>query len=73
MDLDYSPLLGGDGEPFGVLVIVAETTAKVRTQRALDRSQEQLNFAFDASGIVGSWDWNIAEDRVKADARFAEL
>ncbi|MBE7183080.1 MAG: PAS domain-containing protein [Methylobacterium mesophilicum] len=73
MDLDYSPLLGADGEPFGVLVIVAETTAQVITRRALARSQEQLSFAFDASGIVGSWDWSVAEDRVKADARFAEL
>lgn len=73
MNLDYSPLLGADGEPFGVLVIVDETTEQVRTQRALARSQEQLNFAFDASGIVGSWDWNIGTNSVKADARFAEL
>ena len=33
MDLDYSPVLGEDGEPAGVICILAETTERVSAER----------------------------------------
>src|SRR5271168_3247299 len=35
MNLDYSPVLGENGRPAGVLAIVVETTQRVLTERAL--------------------------------------
>ncbi|KQQ36235.1 diguanylate cyclase [Duganella sp. Leaf126] len=39
MDLDYAPILDEAGKPFGVLVVVVETTAKVRAVQQLRASE----------------------------------
>ncbi len=43
MDLDYSPAIGDDGRPAGVLAIVIETTARVAAERALQARAERLD------------------------------
>jgi len=43
MNLDYSPVLGDDGRPAGVLAIVIETTARVVAERALQARAERLD------------------------------
>jgi PAS domain S-box-containing protein len=46
MDLDYSPILGEDGQPAGIVAIVVETTERVMAQRRLGeqaRALETLN------------------------------
>jgi PAS domain S-box-containing protein len=47
MNLDYSPVLDENGEPFGVIAIVVETTAKVRAERWLQGEQERLRRMFE--------------------------
>ena len=42
MNLDYSPVLGEDGRPAGVIAIVVETTAKVQAERQLRITAEEL-------------------------------
>ncbi|UUR07605.1 PAS domain S-box protein [Sphingomonas glaciei] len=42
MNLDYSPVLGDDGCPAGVLAIVIETTTQVLAERALQARAERL-------------------------------
>lgn len=73
LDLDYSPVLGEDGRPLGVLAIVYDTTGRVKAEQALARSEESLSFALDAAGMVGIWDWDIINDCVTSDARFARM
>jgi len=73
MDLHYSPVLGEDGLPQAVLCVVLETTDQVLAKQALARSEERLSLALSGSGLVGTWDWDVANDRVTADDRFAEL
>ncbi|WP_376099205.1 sensor histidine kinase [Roseomonas sp. CCTCC AB2023176] len=34
---------------------------------------ERLAFALDVADVVGCWDWDVARDRVVADARFCRL
>lgn len=34
---------------------------------------ELSQHALEASGIIGVWDWDVPADRVRADARFAEM
>lgn len=56
---------------------VAERTwdavERVRTEAALRKSEERLQLAIEASGVVGTWDWDIQSDLVYADARFAQI
>ena len=42
MNLDYSPILGEDGRPEGVIAIVVETTGKVRAEGELRVAAEAL-------------------------------
>jgi len=47
MNLDYSPVLGDDGQPAGVIAIVVETTAGVQARRRLIAEREQFARLFD--------------------------
>jgi two-component sensor histidine kinase len=73
MNLDYSPVLGEDGRPAGVLAIVVETSQRVLTERALAKTEERLRQALNASGMVGTFDWHVQSDTFFSDARFAEM
>lgn len=73
LDLDYSPLLDDDGSAVAALAILAETTKRVRAEKALARSEERLSLALAASGIVGAWDMDISSRWITADARFAQM
>jgi PAS domain S-box-containing protein len=57
MNLDYSPVLGDDGRPAGVIAVVVETTEAVRTRRALEESEARLRFLDElAQAVAGSID-----------------
>ena len=73
MDLQYSPLLGDDGEPLGTLCIVQETTNRIMAEKALARSEERLSLALSGSSLVGTWDWDVRNDVVTADDKFAQM
>ncbi len=42
MDLDYSPVLSEGGDPAGVICVLADTTKRVRSERALRASEARL-------------------------------
>lgn len=42
-------------------------------EAALRDSEARFHFALDAASAVGTWDWDVRNDRVYADRRFAEL
>lgn len=73
MNLHYSPIVREDGQSMGTLCIVHETTDRVLAEKALARSEERLSLALDGSGLVGTWDWDIVNDIVTADDRFAGM
>ncbi len=55
MNLDYSPVLGEDGRPAGVIAIVVETTAKVKAEERLKSEGERLRQMFEqAPGFVAT-------------------
>ena len=73
--LSYSPIedptaSSGIG---GVLVTAVETTERVAIEAALRASEERYELALGAAGTIGTWDWDVANDRVVANAKFAEL
>ncbi|KPF62831.1 hypothetical protein IP69_19825 [Bosea sp. AAP35] len=47
MNLDYSPLLGGDGAPLGVIAFVVETTEKVVADRQLRDERLRLQQMYE--------------------------
>lgn len=73
LDLEYSPVLDAAGKAVAELVIVSETTKTIEAERALARSEEKLGFALAASGMVGVWDWDIAQNLVTSDVPFATM
>lgn len=53
LNLDYSPLLDGDGVPTGVIAFVAETTRRVLAERDIERGFETLRQMFEqAPGFI---------------------
>ncbi len=53
LNLDYSPLLGEDGRPAGVMAIVVEITDKVRIERELEAERKSLKLMFEqAPGFI---------------------
>jgi PAS domain S-box-containing protein len=72
-DLNFTPVIERDGTHSAVMVHAFETTEKVRARRALERSQERLRMALDASGMIGIWDFDLATGLVAVDDRFIKL
>jgi PAS domain S-box-containing protein len=73
MDLDYSPLRDEQGRPQGVLAVVVETTERVQAGERLRAANERMQLALDAGAVLGTWNWDIAADRLTGDGRFARV
>jgi len=72
-DYSFAPIFGQNGQVLGIFNQGNETTARLSAERALRASEERLEYALGASDTVGTWDWDVPNDRVIADARFAKL
>ncbi len=63
----------GTGTPRLVAVLFTDISAHRRAAIATQESEERLNQALAAGNGIGTWDWDIPNDRVKADERFSRL
>ncbi|CAN5227023.1 hypothetical protein BH09BAC2_BH09BAC2_10860 [soil metagenome] len=70
-DFSYSPIRLEDGEVGGVLVTVIETTEKVKAAKALKESEQELQFAIEATEL-GTWDLNPASNKFRGNRRLKE-
>jgi PAS domain S-box-containing protein len=57
----------------GVLVTAIEITDRVAEAAARRASEERYELALSAAGGIGTWDWDIVNDRLVANAHFAQL
>ncbi|TVT86107.1 PAS domain-containing protein [Pseudomonas sp. H3(2019)] len=84
LDLTYSPIRDERGQVSGILVTAIETNERRRialelkqhseaSLKAQHETEERLQLALAATDAVGTWDWDIGEDRFIADAHFAQL
>ena len=78
MNLYYNPLLDSAGHSHGMMCIVVETTNQIvaieqRTQAEaeLRSANERIELALNAGAVLGTWVWDIPNDRVTGDERFA--
>jgi PAS domain S-box-containing protein len=69
----FVPVFSADGEVEAVAGSTRDVTDNRRSEEKLRQSEERLSFALAAGGGVGTWDWNIPEDRVYCNARFADV
>ncbi len=72
-DYSFAPIFAAGGRVVGIFNQGTETTARLSAERALRASEERLEYALGASETVGTWDWDIPNDRLVADARFARI
>lgn len=72
-DYSFAPIFAADGSVVGIFNQGTETTARLTAERALRASEERLEYALGASETVGTWDWDIPNDKVVADSRFAKI
>jgi PAS domain S-box-containing protein len=47
MNLDYSPVIGENGKPVGVIAFVVETTKRVLAERQLSEERDRLSLMFE--------------------------
>ncbi len=66
-----APLRDAAGNVVGLIGSSIEITARKAAEEALRESEERFRFALDAAGGIGTWDWDIAGDRVHTSERFA--
>lgn len=69
----YSPVRDDAGRVAGLLCVTGETTETILTERARAATAERLDLAMSAGNTVGIWDWDVPNDTVTADSRFAAL
>jgi PAS domain S-box-containing protein len=81
----YAPVRDERGTVAGLLGICSETTEKLRGEKrrreaeialelsaaAVRASAERVSLALDAGAIVGTWIWQVGEERFRADEQFA--
>jgi PAS domain S-box-containing protein len=59
----FQPLTGADGKVAGIVAAIEDATRLKRVERALRAQARHLLRAQSIAG-VGSWEWNVLEDRV---------
>ncbi|MEP6617217.1 MAG: PAS domain-containing protein [Ginsengibacter sp.] len=67
----YSPVMDEFGKPGGVLVTCTETTDKVNTLKLLKESNDQLQFAIEATEL-GTWDLDPDTNKFTGNKRLKD-
>jgi PAS domain S-box-containing protein len=78
LDLYYSPVANDEGEPNGVMAMVVETTEFVISERLRQEAEnayradnERVRLALNAGALLGSFVWDVRNNTLSADERFA--
>lgn len=66
-----SPLWDEGGATAGLLIVTSETTERVLAEQRRSTARERLREALSAGTRIGAWEWDVANDRVYANAQFA--
>ena len=69
----YSPVFDDAGGIAGMICVTGETTDRVLAERRQRASDERLDLALSSGAHVGLWDWDVLNDSVRSDARFAAM
>lgn len=73
LDFVYQPIKDANGVTTDIFVEANDVTEQAMAEARMRQSEERLQLALDASHGVGTWDWDVGANLVRADARFARL
>ena len=57
----------------GAVLTLTDITERKAANARLRRSEERLSLALNASGMIGTWDWDLRENVIYADPNFARI
>ena len=66
------PLIA-DGRQIGSILNLRDDSERFEAERKLRASEERFQLALNAASAIGTWDWDVQNDLIFADARFAEF
>lgn len=69
----YSPVFDDAGQIAGLLCVTNETTDRIVAECARAEVDERLQLSLSSGNGIGTWDWDVVNNRIKADHRFAML
>ena len=72
-DVQITPILGADGRPEKLLCVSRDISEARHTDERLALSEERLAAALSASGVVATWDWDLASGMIYGDANYARI
>ncbi len=72
-DVAVSPSPGHDGGAARLLVVARDITERRQAEQLAVLGRDRLKQAFEATGTVGIWDWDLKSDLIQADATLAGL
>jgi PAS domain-containing protein len=67
----YSPVRDDEDAIAGLLCVTRETTEQVLAEQARENAAARLQAALSTGDTIGAWDWDVVNDHVTADERFA--
>src|SRR5487761_2093442 len=72
-DVVVSSLPGAAGLPEQLVAVGRDISAARHAGQMLAISEERLAVALEASGVVGTWDWDLVTNLIYADANFCRI
>lgn len=70
---EMMPLTDEANRPIGFIKILRDRTEQRLEYERLKAIEERFKIALDAAGFVGSWDWDIRTDTLRADTKFCSF
>lgn len=68
---EMMPLTDDADRLLGFIKILRDRTEQHLERKRLEAIDQRFQLALEAAGFVGSWDWDVGQDRVYADASFS--
>jgi PAS domain S-box-containing protein len=71
VDFSYEPVRGTTGEVVGVFIQGTDVTRHVASEQLARENVERVQLALAAGAIIGTWFWDLRNDRFAVDEAFA--